>query len=661
MKYLDYIKKWGTAAVAAVCLCTSCDYLDVVPPEQANLQHATSTRERALGFLYSCYRGIMSTDPTWTSYLDEVISSTDETVLPYSWSADGSWDEYAFNTATAMNQNWIWGTTYQYVGQCLLFLQEIEKMDQSLVPAETMKVWKAEAKALIAYYHFCTLRRYGPIPITDYYIAMDAPQSEYRGRYHFDYCVDWIANQLDEAAEDLPTIRDKSDEWGRLTKVIAKCIKARLLLYAASPLWNGEFPYPQWKNKNFETPDYGYELVSHTYDPSKWDRALQACQEAISLAESAGYELYDDEDYYTIKQLPLPYVPGVTDGDITDEAAKEKFLKTVMKMRFLVATRSTDGNKEIIWGNWNHGLGGAGEYARLPLRIVRQTNGNWFSAYSGVAPTLNSVEAFYTKNGKLPARDPEYTPEADWLRPSGIKHSFTNAVGDSKSLDIANLHVGREPRFYAWIAFDGGEFAPKLMDGKPLVLEMRNKELHGYNPALFNRDYSATGYLTQKFINPAIQVNTSGFQWGDNTPSIQIRLAELYLNIAECYAAKGDVPNALNYLNRIRRRADVPELTTEDVTSAMPIMEWVRNERFIELWGEGHRFYDVRRWALGAKYFGEGVRRGLNAALENPDYDTFYQNTAVPSPYVWSNRMYLNPVFYNEVYKNPQMVQAPEY
>lgn len=661
MKYLDYIKKWGTAAVVAVCLCTSCDYLDVVPPEQANLQHATSTEDRALGFLYSCYRGITATDPTWTNYLNEVISSTDETVLPYSWSADGMWDEYAFNTATAMNQNWIWGTTYQYVGQCLLFLQEIEKMDPNLVAPETVTIWKAEAKALIAYYHFCTLRRYGPIPITDYYIAMDAPQSEYRGRYHFDYCVDWIANQLDEAEQDLPTVREKSDEWGRMTKVITKCIKARLLLYAASPLWNGEFPYPQWTNKNFETPGYGYELVSHTYDASKWDRALKACQEAISLAESAGYELYDNEDFYATKQLPLPYVPGVTDGDITDEAAKEKFLKTVMKMRYVVATRSVDGNKEIIWGNWNHDMNGS--YARLPLRIIRYTGGSWWSGYSGVAPTLNSVEAFYTKNGKLPARDPEYTPQADWLKESGIRHTFTNAENQSVTVNIANLHVGREPRFYAWIAFDGGEFAPKLMDGKPLNLDMRNGAIHGYDPTSFNRDHSVTGYLTQKFISPSIEFNTSGSgTWGDDAPSIQIRLAELYLNIAECYAAKGDVANALNYLNRIRRRADVPELTTGDVTSDMPIMEWVRNERFIELWGEGHRFYDVRRWALGAKYFGEGVRRGLNAAsVTNPLRDTFYQDIPVPSPYVWSNRMYLNPVFYNEVYKNPQMVQAPEY
>ena len=60
---------------------------------------------------------------------------------------------------------------------------------------------------LVAYYHFATLRRYGPIPITDSYIPMDTPTSEYNGRFHFDYCVDWIANQLDEAAKVLPANR----------------------------------------------------------------------------------------------------------------------------------------------------------------------------------------------------------------------------------------------------------------------------------------------------------------------------------------------------------------------------------------------------------------------------------------------------------------------
>ena len=72
---------------------------------------------------------------------------------------------------------------------------------------------------------------------------MDTPTSEYKGRFHFDYCVDWIANQLDEAAKVLPANRTVTNEWGRATSTIAKAVKARLLLYAASPLWNGVSPY----------------------------------------------------------------------------------------------------------------------------------------------------------------------------------------------------------------------------------------------------------------------------------------------------------------------------------------------------------------------------------------------------------------------------------
>lgn len=93
--------------------------------------------------------------------------------------------------------------------------------------------------------------------------------------------------KLDEAAKDLPASRIGS-EWGRATSTIAKAVKARLLLYAASDLWNGKFPYPDWKNKNFETPGYGKELVSQVYDPDKWERALTACKDALEWAEGEG-------------------------------------------------------------------------------------------------------------------------------------------------------------------------------------------------------------------------------------------------------------------------------------------------------------------------------------------------------------------------------------
>lgn len=424
---------------------TSCDYLDVVPPEQPNIDDAMSSPTRALGFLYSCYGGVGTDLPS--AYLGEINSTTDEYVLPYSWNTDGYWGAYAFNTASSTNQNWLWSTTYQYIGQCYLFLQKLENAGSDIASDAEKELWRAECQFLVAYYHFVTLRRYGPIPITDSYIPMDTPTSEYNGRFHFDYCVDWIANQLDEAAKVLPANRTVTNEWGRATSTIAKAVKARLLLYAASPLWNGSFPYPNWQNENFETPGYGKALVSNTYDKSKWERALAACQEALTLATTSGdRELYDDDEYYSRQSLSLPFVPGVADVDDNKE-----FLKNVMKMRYAVSTRESEGNKEIIWGLSNQ----FDFYSRYPLRILKKSDGTWHAGYSGVSPTLYTIEHFYTANGKLPEKDLDFTPSSEWFESAGL----------SSREDIIKLNVGREPRFYAWMAFDGGDYGTKFAAG----------------------------------------------------------------------------------------------------------------------------------------------------------------------------------------------------
>ena len=71
----------------------------------------------------------------------------------------------------------------------------------------------------------------------------------------------------------------------------------------------------------------------------------------------------------------------------------------------------------------------------------------------------------------------------------------------------------------------------------------------------------------------------------------------MYLNLAECYAALNQEGEALNNLNIIRKRAGIRDLTSADL-SEMSLMDWVRNERFVELFEEGHRYYDLRRWAI---------------------------------------------------------------
>lgn len=635
MKLFKTIKICSVALLAATCgLMTSCDFLEVVPAEQPGLPDATKDYETTLGFLYSCYGGVESACP-----FGRAEGSADEFAIPALWGYACQNVGYGLYTPQNLLDH-RWGSYYRFIGQAHLFLQELQNAKG--VTDQEKTVWAAEAKFLIAYYHFEVLRFYGPCPITDSYIDMTTPNAEYHGRSHYDYVTDWIVDQLDEAATDLP-VTLKENEWGRATFAIAKAVKAKALLYAASPLWNGKFPYPTWENK-IETPGYGKELVSKTYDPKKWERAQEACEQAIQYAKEAGNALYIDEERYNQESVPLPYIPGIEN----ESAEGIAFRKKVLMMRYLVSTKPNEGNKELVWGV---NKGDDNVRTSLPTRVLQQADKNWFSGYSGIAPTLNTIKMFYTNKGKKPAQDPEFTQESEWFKSGEVKGRE----------DIINLNIGREVRFYAWMAFDGGDYSTKLKNGAAVKLELRNELLHGLNPSLFNRDHCSTGFLSQKFVRPNATVNASGGFSNPEGPRPLIRMAELYLNLAECQAALGN-EDAIATINIVRKRAGVPELEKTDVKGDMTLTEWVHNERFIELWGEGHRFFDVRRWVEGPKYFAAGVREALNAEQkQNPTFEEYNTPIKLARTYVWESRMYLAPIFYNEAYKNPQMVQSPGY
>lgn len=637
MKLLKNIKQWSCAFMAAMFLMTSCDFLDVVPPEQAELPDATKTVESTLGFLYSCYAGVRNPMP----YTD-IEASADEYALPPLWMQTSHKAAYDLNTPQSSLDH-RWGRFYRFIGQTLLFLKELDKTN--VVTDEKRKEWIAEANFLLAYYHFEILRFYGPCPITDTYIPENTPTSEYNGRSHYDYVTEWIVNKLDEAIENgLPQKRSDVSEWGRATTVIAKALKAKVLLYAASPLWNGKFPYPNWENK-VETPGYGKELVSKTYKKEKWVRAEKACKEALQSALDNGYELFQNEEKYKEHNISLPYIPGVN----INQSEGEKFAKKVLLMRYVIQMRPYEGNREMIWGLNSDD---SNTTCSMPTRVLKHNNGTWFNGWSGISPYLYTIEHFYTKNGKLPEKDPLFRPKADWLKSAGIQGRE----------DIININLDREPRYYAWIAFNGGDFSSAICEGKPLKLEMRDGEKQGYNPNNFNRDHCVTGFLTQKYIQPNLNRSRNNSWNYEAKPKPLIRMAELYLNLAECQDILGDKNGAIQNLNVIRKRAGIPELQESDITAEMTLTDWVRNERFIELWGEGHRFFDIRRWVEGPKYLGAGKREGLNAEEKiNPTFEEYNRRIKVPQPYKWSPRMYIAPIFYNESYKNPQMVQAPGY
>ncbi|EJX09663.1 RagB/SusD domain protein [gut metagenome] len=638
MKFISKISNIALLSLAMTCSMTSCDYLDVVPPEQPDLQDANKDRAGTLGFLYSCYAGVVNPMDYYGLEM-----GADEYVLPRLWQGGGQKIQWNLNNAANLADGWRWGSYYRFVGQCHLFMKELP--NARAIDEEEKVAMKAEIDFLLAYYHMQVLFQYGPCPINDHYIAQDTPASEFPGRSHYDYVTDWCYNKFEEAYQNLPETRS-GDDWGRATRPMARALQARLRLYAASKLWNGGFPYRDWKNKNFETPGYGLELVSMNYDQSKWTKALEACKAALEEAEKAGHKLFtleQSEELRKQQKVKLPFVPNKPETG-SSAADNQKFLQRVMLMRYVVTTRVNQGNEEIIWGLANQGnyLDGS-----LPHRTIRNNQGTWKGGWSGMAPTLNALALFYQESNGHPIKDWE---DAKYYKSAGI--------ADRK--DIIEFNTGREPRFYAWVAFDGGDFGNELANGQPLRLEMRNSNLHGYNPSLFNRDNCETGYLNQKFF-PANFRHTPGGVQNESKPRPVIRMAELYLNLAECYAALGNKPEALKNLNIIRKRAGVKELTEADL-STQSLEEWVHNERHNELWLEGHRYFDIRRWMIAPKTMSHGVRKGLNALEKlDPTFEEFNKPVVISQQFEWHNRMYVSPVFENEIYKGPQFVQFPGY
>lgn len=697
---LQNIFKFAIVAAAAGTLSgvTSCNYLDVVPPEQPGLKDAMKNHTNAEGFLYSCYKGVSQRDFSPRDYRSPLNCANDEFLIPEVWMSIDGPSSYAvmrntLQTTPTSYDPGFWNAYYNAIGQTLLFERELDgegRKNEVWNDENEYNLWKAEAKFCRAFYHYQLFRLFGPVPITTSFINMDADPSQYPGRTHVDELTDWIAGQLDEVTAELDKqnlAKRNVEDLGRASSTITRALKARLLLLSASPLWNGSFPYPSWKNKD------GSDLFENSFQAKKWERAIIACQEAVKAAEEAGYKLYDIQAASTMNPEDVMasdiYIPGLaadaTNSDIPEEwiaetgcaTYAEAFAETVRMLRYINTTTYDEGNTELIWTNQQVPYGM--ENSRLPRRVVqREDNGNWLEGWNGVSPTLFTVEHFLTNKGYTTATSPGFDFDG----------RYTKANLEDKGREkILKINLNREPRYYAFIGFDGGDYLTRINDGEPKVLNMREPDMQGRGAG--ERNYSVTGFLSMKHVDPLGKWAASNGGWtsGKNSPDVLIRLAELYLNLAECYAEYAVNPKltalpsgvtlpegcadatdaAIYYVNLIRQRALVPKLdrhkhlgVADENGKPMDIREWVRNERFVELWDEGHRYFDVRRWAKGDEYFGYGKRKGLNGLAVSPG-DDFERPIMVNSQYIFHKRLYLWPLYQSEVYNNPQMVQAPGY
>ncbi len=131
-------------------------------------------------------------------------------------------------------------TRLQYFLNNIHLPKDIESMERAR--------WIAEVKFLKAYYHFFLMQLYGPIVIADKELPLStAPADLMAYREPVDECVDYIVGLLDEAIPDLPLVLpDPATEQGRISQTIALSVKAKVLAWAASPLFNGNPDYKDW-------------------------------------------------------------------------------------------------------------------------------------------------------------------------------------------------------------------------------------------------------------------------------------------------------------------------------------------------------------------------------------------------------------------------------
>src|SRR5690606_6260489 len=255
---------------------TACKkYLDVVPDNIATIDHAFNMRQQAEKFLFTCYSYLPRHSVlSGSANENPALGAGDELWFhnfyqPYSWNIARGFQ----NVVNPYNNFWQ-GTQggkdlYQGISDCNIFLENIGRtpdIDQS----ERLR-WIAEVKFLKAYYHYYLTRMYGTIPIKRVNLPINAdPETVRVFRDPVDSCFNYVVQLLDEAIADLPDlITNEADELGRVTKPIALAIKAEVLVTAASPLFNGNPDYANFKDSR------GVQLFNPVYDPEKWVKAKE--------------------------------------------------------------------------------------------------------------------------------------------------------------------------------------------------------------------------------------------------------------------------------------------------------------------------------------------------------------------------------------------------
>lgn len=524
-----------------------------------------------------------------------------------------------------------WREIYKSIRQGMIFLERAKPVgsDQDEITEAEILRMKDEVKYMIAYYYFSLFELYGPVPIVTVIDDPAYPQvTDYR-RATVDEMVAHIDGLLAEIIDgnNLPesvitTAPGAAEPSFNLryivnpTKITARALRAKLAVFAASKLYNGG-----WQDA-MDLRDAENRQIFPAKDENKWVIAKQRLEELLTTAEAAGHQLY------VVKNAQGAAVPD----------------QSIYKL-FQVY------NSEILWCSTNN------SYSDV-YKMEKRTNPRDVNAcYGTVGPTQGSVDMFFMKSG-LTINDQGTEYRADAM--VQVANTAYADNGETRAdANIFNMYANREPRFYAAVKYQGQSWF------KPFMTKSGNNNYFldfspkgGAGPG--SKDTPLVGYMLGKFKNRTVDHASGGDPDNFNRVSIIYRLADFYLYYAEVLnEIDPSDPRIIEYLDKVRIRAGIPGYAEMEAKSVKTIsgdyaaqFDAIQRERFVELFCEGQRYFDIRRWMI----CGPGQAADQTQFKGMDEYGdpnltasrSFFRVVDIERR-LWSDRMYFYPIELNVV------------
>ena len=562
-----------------------------------------------------------------------------------------------------------WGNLYCGIREASTFISNVDQCTE--LTNDQIEDYKAQARFLRAYFYWMLIKQWGPVPLLPdegldinlSYEELSTPRNTY------DECVDYIVAEFEEAAIHLEQERSTA-YLGMATKGAALAARAKVLLYAASPLYNGNHDLFELKD------EAGNPLINQNYDERKWARAA-AAEEVIN---TGWYELYtvpvSEETVLPpaeVRSREFPYGCGGIDPY---ESYRQLFNGAIRDMK---------DNREFIFYRQFNNAGATGGEDLIDLVKHSYPHNSGWDGWNTNAVSLKQVDAYYMFDG----RDKDNASEGYPYHEDGFitaddadsVYKFVNRASEEK-YQVSRRFGNREPRFYASISFNGcvweSENAYKNQNG---TVDIQNKPCNYYRGGENGKTSSEpefcpfTGIGLFKYYHPDDTWQTSGAVYQTYKVEPTIRYADVLLWYAEAlneltqeysfptYDGRGTVTVSRNVekmrsaFSQVRFRAGLPDADNYDDAAQFRVT--LKRERQIELFAESARYFDLRRWK-DAPTEEVGPIKGFNINITSSKREDFYKETVISRVQKrWMDKMYLWPIPKNETDRNVKLQQNP--